>query len=87
MKRVIIDLPDGYDKILSITAIGASPTVINVASYNLGVYDGAHIRLCKTGKVLDNGFPKMEFREVDKYKAPVKLKERKNEIQKKTDSY
>lgn len=87
MKRVIIDLPDGYDRILAITAVGESATVINAANYNLGVYDGAHIRLCKTGKVTDDGFPKMEFREVDKYKTPVKLKERKDEIQKETDNH
>jgi hypothetical protein len=44
MKRIVIDFPNGYDEVLSMTAIGRDKgTVVNVVSCAFDLEKGNHI--------------------------------------------
>lgn len=51
MKRIIIDLPDGYDGVLIFTAIGKNEKGINVASGGAELSGNDHFKVDENGVI------------------------------------
>ena len=57
--RITIDLAPGYDKILSITAIGSKYVgEFRASTYGINIENTTWISVCEDGKVIEHGTEK-----------------------------
>lgn len=58
MRKVVLELEDGFNQILSITAIGNVGYGINVSTYAVELHKGCHIKIDKKGNGHQDELPK-----------------------------